>query len=220
MYGSWSRAFSPVLGRSSTGAAFEPETGEQYEVGWKQQFRRATATVAVFDLRRKGVLTLDSDAPQFYVQSGEQRSRGLETDLGGESALGISWTASYAYTRADVTSDNSLPVGDRLANIPRHSGSVWATYRRRDGHWQGFSMGGGVFMSGAREATLPNTFELSGYTRTDLMASYGRGNWNTRINVLNVFNEKYFVGGSAGVFNYTVTPSAPPTLQLTLARRF
>jgi iron complex outermembrane recepter protein len=219
VYGSWSRAFSPVLGRSSTGAAFDPETGEQYEVGWKQQLPRATATVALFDLRRKGVLTLDPDAPQFYVQSGEQRSRGLETDLAGESSLGINWTASYAYTRAEVTSDNSFPVGDFLANVPRHSGSLWATYRRRDGRWPGVSLGAGVFASGAREATLPNTFELSGYTRMDAMVAYGRGSWNARVNILNVFNAKYLTGGSAGVFNYTVTPSAPATVQLTLTRR-
>ncbi len=220
VYGSWSRAFSPVAGRSEDQQPFDPETGTQFEVGWKQQLPRLTATVAWFNLTRNGVLTLDPVNPLYFVQSGEQRSRGLEIDLAGESQTGLRWIASYAYTDATVTSDNSFPVGDRLGNIPRHSGSVWSTYRLSDGRWRGVGVGAGVVTSGAREATLPNTFELSGFARADVMASYGRGPWNLQLNVLNVLNQHYFVGGSAGTFNYTVNPSAPATAQVTVMRRF
>ncbi|MES1256486.1 MAG: TonB-dependent receptor [Acidobacteriota bacterium] len=220
LYGSWSRAFSPVAGRSATGDAFDPETGTQFEVGWKQQLSRLTATVAWFNLSRNGVLTLDPVDPLYFVQSGEQRSRGFEIDLAGESGTGLRWIASYAYTDAKVTSDNSFPVGDHLSNIPRHSGSLWSTYHLSNGRWRGAGVGAGVVVLGAREATLPNTFELSGFARVDVMASYGRGAWQLQLNGLNVLNQKYFVGGSAGTFNYTVNPSAPATVQVALTRRF
>jgi len=220
LYGSWSRAFSPVAGRSATGEAFDPETGTQFEVGWKQQLSRLTATVAWFNLSRKGVLTLDPVDPLYFVQSGEQRSRGLEIDLAGETGTGFKWIASYAYTDATVTSDNSFPVGDGLSNIPRHSGSLWSTYHPSNGRWRGFGVGAGIVAWGAREATLPNTFELPGFARVDVMASYARGPWQLQVNGLNVLNQKYFVGGSAGTFNYTVNPSAPATVQMTLRRRF
>ncbi|MEA5131445.1 TonB-dependent receptor plug domain-containing protein [Xanthomonas floridensis] len=76
--------------------------------------------------------------------------------------------------------------------------------------------GATFFNIGTRQATLPHTFQLSGDTRTDAMVSYARGPWTTQLNLLNVFDRRFYVGGSAGVFNYPLTPNAPATAQLTL----
>jgi iron complex outermembrane receptor protein len=222
LYGSWSKAFNPVQGKNAAGTVFDPEIGTQFEIGLKQSVPawNASATVAWFTLTRAGVLTLDPDNPAFYLQSGEQRSRGLEVDITAEPSHRLKWIASYSYIDAEVTEDNSFPIGDRLSNIPTHSGSLWATYRFDEGPWNGVAFGGGLVYAGERQATLPNTFLLKAYTRTDLLASYGWSTWNIQANVLNLFNQHYFTGGSAGVFNYMVNPSAPTTLQVTATRRF
>jgi iron complex outermembrane receptor protein len=67
---------------------------------------------------------------------------------------------------------------------------------------------------------LPNTFKLGGYLRTDAMASYQRGAWKAQLNIYNLFNRKYYTGGSAGTFNYTLMPSPPLSAQVTLSYRF
>lgn len=40
LYFNWANAFTPNIfgGRSRTGEAFEPERGEQFEIGIKQEF--------------------------------------------------------------------------------------------------------------------------------------------------------------------------------------
>ncbi|MGV7196335.1 hypothetical protein [Xanthomonas axonopodis] len=63
---------------------------------------------------------------------------------------------------------------------------------------------------------MPNTFQMSSHTRTDAMVSYTRGSWTAQLDLLNVFDRTYYTGGSASVFNYTVTPSTPAMAQLTL----
>ncbi|WP_448122289.1 TonB-dependent receptor domain-containing protein [Xanthomonas arboricola] len=108
--------------------------------------------------------------------------------------------------------------GDALSEVPRHGGSVWSTYAFSS--LPGLKIGVGVYYVGAREATLPNTFQLSTYARADAMVSYARGHWSAQLNLLNVFDRRYYIGGSAGVFNYTLTSSVPATAQLTLSYRF
>lgn len=215
LYTSWTRSFSVVTGTSASGAAFEPASARQVELGIKQDFadQRISATLAVFDLVRSGVLTRDLANPMFRVQSGEQRSRGVEFDIGGAPVTGWKLNGSYAYIDAEVTRDNSLPVGDALQDAPRHSGSLWSTYQLQSGAWQGFGFGGGALYVCKREATLPNSFKLAGYTRVDASLFYRRQHWKLQLNSINVFDKRYFTGGSAGVFGTTVNPSTPRSLQ-------
>ncbi|WP_428381562.1 TonB-dependent siderophore receptor [Nevskia ramosa] len=221
-YFNWSRAFAPVLGSNAEGGAFNPENARQYEVGVKQSFlaNRLGFTLAWFDLVRNGILTANPENPAFFIQLGEQRSRGVEFDLAGEPLPGLKLVASYAYTSAKVVQDNVLPEGDRLADIPRHSGSVWGTYRIRSGALRGLGFGTGVFYIGSRAGNLPNTLDQNAYWRVDTSVYYERRAWKLQLSLLNALDEKYFTGGSAGVFNYTVNPSAPASLQGSLSYRF
>ena len=124
LYASWSRSFTPQFqSRSRTNAVFDPTTGEQFEVGIKQQFlnKRVLATLALFQLTRQNVLTTDPVDPTFSIQTGEQRSRGVELDVVGQILPGWNIIANYAYTDAIVTKDNDIPVGDRLDGTPKNS---------------------------------------------------------------------------------------------------
>jgi len=40
------------------------------------------------------------------------------------------------------------------------------------------------------------------------------------LTVSNLFNRKYYTGGSAATFDYTLMPSAPSLAQLTVSYRF
>jgi iron complex outermembrane recepter protein len=222
LYASCSTSYAPVIGHSISNAVFSAEKGEQFEVGVKQDLikQRLSATLAAYHLTRDGILTSDPTNPENQIQTGEQRSRGIEFDLAGQIAPGWKVIASYAYTDAEVTSDNTLPVGDRLSNVPEHSGSLWSTYQFQDGRLKGFGFGAGLYYVGEREANLPNTYPLPAYWRADAMLFYERANWRLQVNFRNVFDVDYYTGGEAGVFNYTLNPSQPFSVQASISCKF
>ncbi|MDP2248319.1 MAG: TonB-dependent siderophore receptor, partial [Nitrosomonadales bacterium] len=83
-YCSYSESFSPQLGLSRTNDQFEPQEGEQYEVGVKHDLRPdLSLSMSVFEFTRKNALTSDPVDPLFSIAVGEQRSRGFELELNG-----------------------------------------------------------------------------------------------------------------------------------------
>jgi iron complex outermembrane receptor protein len=174
----------------------------------------ANRLLAAFELTRTGVLTRDLANPLFRIQTGEQQSGGVEFDVNGSPAPGWSINGSMTYLDANVTNDNTLPVGDGLQDAPPWSASLWGSHEWRTGAFQGFGLGAGVFYVGAREATLPNTFLLNAYTRVDASVFWRRDRLRVQMDLRNVFDEKYATGGAAGTFGYTVMPGWPRSVQL------
>jgi iron complex outermembrane receptor protein len=115
-----------VIGRAADSSIFEPERGTQYEVGIKADLAtNLSATLAAYHLTKTNVLTTDLNDPDFSIQVGEQRSQGIELNVAGEILPGWNVIAAYAYTDAEVTEDNELPVGSRLANVAENTASLW-----------------------------------------------------------------------------------------------
>ncbi len=221
LYGGYSTSVQSQLGHDADRVAFTPERGAQLEVGAKQQAAdgRLTGTLAVYRLTRRNVLTTDPANPRASVQTGEQRSRGVELDLAAAPVAGLALTGSYGFTDATVTADNDLPVGTRLIAVPRHTGSVWARYEWAAGALRGAGVGAGVVAASRREASEPNSFTLPGFARADASLSYrwraGGAGWTAQANLLNAFDRRYYLGGGSG-FGYTVLPAAPRSLQARL----
>lgn len=169
LYASYSRSFVPAVGVSLEGEAFEPTRGTQYEIGIKTDLLedRLSATLAAYRITKTNVTTLDPRDPDFSIQTGEQRSQGIELDVTGEILPGWKMTAAYAFTDAEVTEDNSIPEGNRLVNTPRHQASVWTTYEIQQGRLSGLGFGLGLFYIGERAGDLANSFQLDDYLRTD-----------------------------------------------------
>jgi iron complex outermembrane recepter protein len=84
--------------------------------------------LAAYNFTKTNVLTTDPNNPQFFIQTGEQRSQGIELDVTGEILPGWKVTAAYAYTDAEVTEDETIPVGNRLPRVPENQASLWTTY--------------------------------------------------------------------------------------------
>jgi iron complex outermembrane recepter protein len=222
LYASWSRSFFPLgdFGdRNADGTPFEPTTGEQFEVGVKTEFLdgRLAATLALYDITRQNVLTDDPDRPDFRIQVGEQRSQGVELDVAGEILPGWNLIASYAYTDAEITEDNSGNEGNRPNNVPQHSGSFWTTYEIQSGDLQGLGLGAGIFVVGDRSGDLANTFDLPSYVRTDAALFYRRDNWQAQLNFKNLFDVDYFENA---ISRNSVSPAAPFTILGTVSVRF
>ena len=193
LYTSYSRSLVPVLEAGANGEPFDPTRGTQYEIGIRTNLLdgRLSTNLAAYHLTRSNVATTDPDNPQFSIQTGEQRSQGIELDVSGEILPGWNVTASYAYTDAEVTEDNDIPVGNRLPNVPEHQASLWTTYEIQDGDFQGLGFGLGLFYIGERQGDINNSFQIDDYLRTDAALYYRRDQFNAAINIRNLFDITY-----------------------------
>ncbi|NJK51695.1 MAG: TonB-dependent siderophore receptor [Leptolyngbyaceae cyanobacterium SU_3_3] len=197
LYASYSRSFRPfTFGFAADGSRnFEPTVGTQYEVGVKADFLdgRLSTTLAAYHLTKTNVITPNPDpvlaAQGFSIQTGEQRSQGIELDIAGEILPGWKVIGSYTYTDAEVTKDNSTPVGNRLANVPENQVSLWTTYEIQRGDLKGLGLG--LFYVGERRADLANETILRDYLRTDASLFYRRGGFRAALNVRNLFDINY-----------------------------
>ena len=201
----------------------KPETSRNVEVGAKFAFDELSlsGTVALFDQTRRHVTTADPDPAHlgYSIQTGKQRARGFETDLLWEPDDNFSLLFNYAYTHADVTSDTTIPVGDRLPRVPKHSVRLAAHYRVPDGVAKGLSFGAGITAVSARELTLPNSVTVPGYALLDAQASYRLDKYTISLSVVNLANRKVY-----DTYQYlaspVVTPVQPRSAYLTLTAQF
>jgi iron complex outermembrane receptor protein len=221
LYASYSRSFAPVTGRSFEGGLFQPERGTQYEVGVKVDVNdQFSTTLALYDLTRSNITTDDTRPgvpPGFSIQTGEQRSRGVELSVQGEILPGWNIIAGYAYTDARISQDNTLTVGNRLRNVPENAVNLWTTYEIQKGGLQGLGFGLGLFYVGGRQVDLDNSLELPSYLRTDAAIFYRRDCFRAALNLRNLFNIDYFESAFELV---RVNRGEPFTVQGTISWQF
>ncbi|MEA5605705.1 TonB-dependent siderophore receptor [Nostoc sp. UHCC 0252] len=216
LYTNYTQSFNPTQGFNPDDSAFEPTKGTQYEVGIKADFLegRLSTTLAAYQISKTNVVTTDPDperaAQGFSTQVGEQRSRGIELDIAGEILPGWKVSASYAYTNAEVSEDVSIPIGNRLEDVPYNQASLWTTYQIQNGDLKGLGFGLGLFYVGTRAGNLANSFEIPDYLRTDAAIYYRRDAWKAAINIRNLFDTEYY--GSSSGLRTLVRTGAPFTI--------
>lgn len=192
LYASYSQSFDSSTESNFTGNILGPERGEGWEAGIKADLNsNLSATLAYFDITKRNVATTDPNNPLFSITTGRQRSRGVEIDLTGQILLGWNVIASYAYTDAKITQDNTFPVGNRLDGNPLHSANLWTTYEIQTGALQGLGVGAGFNYVSDRFGDLDNSFKLGSYFLTNAAIFYRRNNWRAAVNFKNVFNVDY-----------------------------
>jgi iron complex outermembrane receptor protein len=225
IYGSYSTSIHPNYGEafaSATAEPFRPQRGKQYEGGVKVDLgRRLFGTVAFYHLTQKDVLVADpNDLTGFFsIATGEQRSRGMEVDLFWSPVNSIDVLSSYAYTDAEVTQDSEPTlIGNRLKNVPKHSGRVWARYEIPLSDNSRLGFGGGFAFTSDLPGNLQNTFVLPGYTTADAMASFKHKQLTFQINIYNLFDTKYF--HRTAFANQGVIPGEPLRAVGSIAVRF
>ncbi len=220
LYFNWTNYFNPQFsGRSRTGEVFKPDIAEQFEVGIKQDLlnNHLSANLALYQITRQNVLTIDPDNPIYSVQTGEQKSRGVELDVAGKILPGWNVIATYAYTDAFVSKDNRIPVGDQLVGAPYNSASLWTTYELQSSKLKGLGFGLGLVYAGDVQVSLPNTLKAPSYLRTDASLFYRRNNFRIGVNFKNLFSIKYFYtdGGISAIY-----PAPPLTVLGTVSVQF
>jgi iron complex outermembrane receptor protein len=137
---------------------------------------------------------LSSPDPTALRSIGEAHSSGVELDMSGTLTSRLSLIGSYAYTNATFNKDNNGLQGHVIANVPKHSGSLWL---RSEVIREKLSVGAGAFARGQRQGDNENTFQLPGYATVDAFASYTfhfeRGRLTPQVNFSNLLDKRYFL---------------------------
>ncbi|MBE9016326.1 TonB-dependent receptor [Chroococcidiopsidales cyanobacterium LEGE 13417] len=218
LYASYIRSFTPAIGRSFDGSQFQPERGTQYEVGVKADLNdRLSATLALYDLTRSNVLTDDPINEGFSIQTGKQKSQGIELNISGEILPGWNVFGGYAYTNARITEDETFDVDNRLSSTPENAFNLWTTYEIQQGSLQGLGFGLGLYFVGEQQGDLANTFQLPSYFRTDASIFYKRDRFRAALNFRNLFDADYF---EAATSRLRVFYGEPFTVQGTVSWEF
>jgi iron complex outermembrane receptor protein len=133
VFGSYAESFVPgsqvINNVDGSSSAAKPTQGKGYDVGLKTELfdRRASGTLTFFDIRNRNIVNdlsyLDpaTGTQRFYnVQSGEQRSRGIELDATIKPSDRWQIYLSYSVMRARITDVS----GDDAAMLARNPATL------------------------------------------------------------------------------------------------
>jgi iron complex outermembrane receptor protein len=216
VFAGYSQGMKPVT--FFTGPApSKPEESRQLEAGIKlHPGHGLSATFALFELTRRNVPT---SVGFLSVQTGEQRSRGVEADLTWQANRNWSFLASYAYIDAVVARDgNAALVGKPLNAVPRHSGRLWANYTFTDGPLDGLSIGGGLYAASEQVVELGNVWRTPAFVTFDARIAYQYRNWTVALTGKNLADRRYFI--PYPYFSGRVAPAEGRAAYLTVSTKF
>lgn len=200
---SYATSFEPTPGRDFFNTRFDPTEGEQYELGvrYMPAYGNTLLTATVYELTQTNVLTPDADPahhldptrPNPLVQTGEQRSRGLELEARTQIAEKFTLIGAYTYTDAKTTESNTEEeIGKQKVDVPYHQLSLWGGYDFAVMGVPGFSIGAGARYNSGKPAS-PNGVDmrLPEVTVIDAMLAFARDGWRLALNVSNLTDKTY-----------------------------
>ena len=179
-----------------------------------------TGQIAGYQIERSNVAVTDNtDLQRRSKAAGQQRSRGIETDLTWQATDALSILANYAHTDAKFT-DNlaGVPEGNQLAMVPENSGRLWANYRFQQPVIKGLSIGSGVYVQGQAYLSNNNLYKSDGYHSFDASIAYEYQRFKLAATVKNLTDEHYFQ--PYGYFGGRVIPSEGTSAYVTASVKF
>ena len=205
-------------------ADVDPEKSRNVELGGRIEAAggRLSTRFALFHSTKFNERNRDADTVNAcnYVLSGKRHAAGLELDVAGRITPRWEMFVSYAFipiARVDSASGapGTEPVGSRPGLTPKHTASLWSTYRLTP-QWR---VGGGLT---ARSHDKPvglaptSQIEAPGFVSVDLMAEYVRGDFAFKLNLFNLADRHY----ADFLYRGHYIPGRPRTLQATVSYRF
>lgn len=193
---------------------FDPSEGESYEAGLKAEFwgDLLAASLSFYRTELNGVLVqsdttdLNPNGNRYYRQLDTGRkSQGIELEFTVSPVKRRDTTFTYAYIDAHDRNRDGSRAG-RAEMTPRHAFSAYTRYAITQGKFSGLSARLGFIWQGERiggssapTATAPDPLTLRAFYRIDAGISYRLRNWTFALNVENITDNDYLIGGSTGL---------------------
>lgn len=226
LYATYGENFRPLSGTDAQGRGFEPNQSKSVEAGAKFSLAGGAidANVALFRVEQENILVVDDPSAFTLQAAGRATSRGVELDLNGELARGLTLWASYAWVDAktrntfnDANFGLPVPAGTRLLNVPEHTLSLQLVQQLTLAG-RGVQLGGGLLHVGRRSGEFTTGFELPAYTVARAFAAVELTKAVTlRLDVDNLSDEVYYTNSFSPLW---VQPGTPRNARASLAVRF
>lgn len=220
IFANYQNSFTNKFGADKNNVAFKPEEANQTEIGIKYALfqNRLTGSLSYYDILAKNIIRTDLSDPQFNIQDGEQKSRGLEAEIVANPVKG--WTLLFGYgynkskyVKADADVEGLRPVGSG----PEHTFNAWTNYTFTKSMLKG--LGIGVSLNYAGESYAFNMNEdgaliLPSYAILGSHISYDTRRYRLGIKLNNIANKKYWMGWNSFI------PQMPRQLIATIGVKF
>lgn len=216
VHANWGEGFraNSSVGRNDN--AFDPETGEGYEIGAKLVAGRTRGAISWFRVTKENILATDPVDAGYLATVGRVVSKGIEIDAEVEFTQNLRIVANYAYTDAHA-SDPAYATSDVL-NVPEHTGTVqlMATVPVAE---RVLDLAFGGSYVGSRAAALDGgALKLDDYVKLKASATYAISpRIDARLEVDNLLDEDYSQSSYSALWIY---PGAPRTILGSLTIRY
>ena len=216
-YGNYSMSFLPSTGDqftslTVTSQTLKPEKFLNREVGAKWDVRSNLAlTVAAYRLDRTNTAAPDPTDPARTVQTGAQRTTGIEFDVTGNVTRSWQVVGGFAAQQATIrTATAAARAGATVPLVPHRTVSLW----NRVQLFPLIGVGLGVVHQGEMYAGIDNTVRLPRFTRFDgaAFASFST-HIRAQINIENLLSLRYF---ATAFNNSNIMPGAPRTVRISV----
>lgn len=229
-YLSYGTSFNPsgeTLTLSSGTANVAPEESVSYEAGAKYALLDDALQIgtALFRVNKNNARTTDT-ITNITTLDGSTQVQGFELSLTGKLAERWQVLAGYTLLDSEITESkdrrnvgsSTAPIydlyaqGNELANVPKHSATLWTTY----GITPNWEIGGGALYSTDRFVDNYEASVIDGYTRYDASVAFLQKIYDIRLNLQNLTDERYFEAASSG----RATPAKGRGVIMTVTYRF
>ncbi len=170
--------------------------------------------MSLFQIKRVNAVTADPVDPDFSINAGEQRVRGVEVE--GEWNVTDWWqlNAGYAYLDGKVTRSNDGIVGKRIGDLPEHSFTARANVTIPG---TPLTLRGGINHITSRALVNGSDVTLPAYTLADIGVGVDLKPVRIDATLSNLFDERYFTASGNG---FAVYPGEPRTFSVRLSVGF
>ncbi|SHG89291.1 TonB-dependent receptor [Chryseobacterium vrystaatense] len=239
-FASYSQGFAPVganfIENYKDYGAEKPFTAEhsfQIETGLKTGFfkNQLQMDLSLFQIERRNMLIATGEISTtgfpVYRQSGKALSKGVELDIRGQLTKEFQIMGNYTYNQTEVKSSSiASETGQSLPGAPENMASMWLKYVFSKTALKGLGLGAGVYYVDSRRMDNSIGKDSGGnalwgywpsYTTVNAAVYYHIGKMKMAVNVNNVFDTYYFLGG----FDYTRGfPGAPRNVMVSAGYSF
>jgi catecholate siderophore receptor len=194
----------------------EPEKFTNYEAGVKWDVvRDLSLTLAAYRLDRTNTRSIHPTDPTRIVQTGSQRTNGVEFGVTGKVTRAWQVAGGYAYQDAFVTSATATArAGAEVAQVPHNAFSLWNNYQILPRLGAGL----GILNRSDMFAAIDNTVILPHYTRADAALFYSlTERMRLQVNVENLLGRTYYINADG---NNNISPGSPRAVRAGLTARF
>lgn len=172
----------------------KPEGAKQKEIGLKlKNVNGWTANIAWFDLRRTNVPIGDPLNPGQSIQTGEQRSSGLDADFTWKANRQWQLQGHFTAQNPRISKDTLLPVGNLIFATPKHSARLAVRHDIGTGTLQGLGLGLGVTYHSRMAGDAANSFFTPAATVWDAQLQYQLDKVRLSASINNLLDKKYFI---------------------------